>query len=168
MSTEKQEHIKHTFAPVLDEHSRVLILGTMPSPKSREHGFYYSHPQNRFWKVLAALFDEHAPESAEEKRAFALRHKIALWDVLSECDISGAADSSIKAPIPNDIPALLSKTNITAVFTTGTAAAKLLNRFYPEISKKSCPLPSTSPANAKMRLAELTEKYRAILDFTEK
>lgn len=168
LSTEKLEHVKHEFAPVYDEHSRVLILGTMPSPKSRERGFYYSHPQNRFWKVLAALFDEHAPETTEEKRSFSLRNGIALWDVLAECEISGAADSTIRAPKPNDIPALLEKTDIAAVFTSGTAAAALLKKFFPEIAARAIPLPSTSPANARAGFEQLKIAYGEILHFLGK
>lgn len=160
-------HVEHgEIPPVLDGHSAVLILGTMPSPKSREAGFYYAHPQNRFWSVLAELFDEHVPEATEERRAFALRHHIALWDVLAQCDIRGASDAAIKNPVPNDIAALLCGSNIRAVFTAGKTAARLYKRFC---EPAGCPpaieLPSTSPANARMRLSDLTEAYKVILEY---
>mgnify|MGYP002516743395 FL=1 len=160
-------HVEHgEIPPVFDEHSTVLVLGTMPSPKSREAGFYYAHPQNRFWSVLAALFDEHVPETTEERRSFALRHRIALWDVLAQCDIEGASDAAIKNPVPNDVAALLRGSNIRAVFTTGKAAARLYKRFC---EPAGCPpaveLPSTSPANARLRLADLAEAYKVILEY---
>ena len=125
----KTERITHAFDPVFDSESRILILGTMPSPKSRELGFYYSHPRNRFWPVLAKIFGENVPETPEERKNFALRHKIALWDVLKECDIEGASDSSIKNAVPNDISVILNSTEIKAVFTTGATAAKLYKKF---------------------------------------
>ncbi len=160
------EKIAHPFGPVFNEHSRVLILGTMPSPKSREQGFYYGHPQNRFWPVLAAVFGETEPKGAEERRAFALEHGIALWDVLSECEIDGAADSSIKNPEPNDVDSLLKSAPIEAVFTTGAAAFNLYRKFIePETGFKAERLPSTSPANARWSLEALTEEYRVLLKY---
>lgn len=95
--------VLHELPPVFNEQSRVLFLGTIPSPKSREKGFYYAHPQNRFWPVLAAVFGEEIPQTTEERRAFALSHGIALWDVLASCTIRGADDQSIKDPVPNDL-----------------------------------------------------------------
>ena len=163
----KLVHVEHgKIPPVFDEHSTVLILGTMPSPKSREAGFYYAHPQNRFWSVLAALFDEHVPETTAQRRDFALRHRIALWDVLEQCDIEGAADSAIKNPVPNDIAALLRGSKIRAVFTAGKAATRLYKRLCEPVG---CPpameLPSTSPANARLRLDDLVAEYRVILEY---
>lgn len=160
-------HVEHgKIPPVFDEHSAVLILGTMPSPKSREAGFYYAHPQNRFWPVLTELFGEHDGKTAEWRRSFALRRRIALWDVLAQCDIEGAADSAIKNPVPNDIAALLRGSEIRAVFTAGKAAARLYKRFC---EPAGCPpaieLPSTSPANARLRLDDLIKAYRAILEY---
>lgn len=160
------EKITHTFEPVCDPDSRILLLGTMPSPKSRENGFYYSHPRNRFWPVLAGLFRELPPSSAEEKRDFLRRRHIALWDVLHACVIEGASDQSIRDPVPNDIGALLRGTQIRAVFTTGGKAAALYRRYCEEgAGLPALPLPSTSPANAAMGLEELTEAYRVILQY---
>ncbi len=152
--------ILHEFPPLYDEHSRVLILGTMPSPKSREAGFYYMHPQNRFWKMLSAALQEPLPLDVSERRQLCLRRNVALWDVLASCEISGAADSSIKSAAPNDIPALLRKCPITAVFTTGKKAHELLKRFFPEIGDVC--LPSTSPANRTISEEKMLEEYRAI------
>ena len=115
--------VVHPLAPVFDKDSRVLILGTMPSPKSRETGFYYGHPQNRFWRVMAQLLDEPFPASREERLALALRRHFALWDVLASCEIRGADDGSIRAPEANDLSAVLDRAPIRAVFTTGTKAA---------------------------------------------
>lgn len=163
----KLVHVEHgKIPPVFDEHSAVLILGTMPSPKSREAGFYYAHPQNRFWPVLSVLFGEPVPEEAAQRRDFALRHRIALWDVLAQCDIEGAADSAIKNPVPNNIAALLCGSEIRAVFTAGKAATRLYKRLCEPVG---CPsameLPSTSPANARLRLDDLVAEYRVILEY---
>lgn len=163
----KLVHVEHgKIPPVFDEHSTVLILGTMPSPKSREAGFYYAHPQNRFWSVLSALFGEPVPETTAQRRDFALHHRIALWDVLAQCDIEGAADSAIKNPVPNDIAALLRSSEIRAVFTAGKAATRLYKRLCEPMD---CPpaieLPSTSPANARLRLDDLVAAYRVILEY---
>lgn len=157
----KSERVQHELAPVFDERSRVLILGTMPSPKSREEGFYYMHPQNRFWKTLAEVLGEPFPLTIAKRRELCLRHSIALWDVLASCEINGAADSSIKNAVPNDIPALLKKCPITAVFTTGKKAHELYRRFFPELSEDVC-LPSPSPANRAVSEEKMLEEYRAI------
>ena len=162
----KTERITHAFSPVFDSESRILVLGTMPSPKSRELGFYYSHPRNRFWPVLAEIFGEEVTKTPEEKENFCLRHKIALWDVLRECDIEGASDSSIKNAVPNDISIILNSADIKAIFTTGTTAAKLYKKFIePETKIPAIALPSTSPANAKIKFEELVGEYKRILDF---
>ena len=161
--------IVHPLAPIYDERSRVLVLGTMPSPKSREVGFYYGHPQNRFWKVLAALFDEPEPCGNEERTAFLLAHRIALWDVLASCTIVGASVASIADPVPNDLRRVASVARLDAVFTTGTKATTLYRRFgaplLPEIPQ--CGLPSTSPANARMRLEALVDAYRPLREALE-
>lgn len=158
--------VHHEIAPVFDERSRVLVLGTMPSPKSREVGFYYSHPQNRFWKVMGELFGEPEPLGVEERRAYALEHGIALWDVLASCEIEGASDASIARPLPNNLARISSVAPLEAVFTTGTKATQLYRRLcadmLPGVSHIS--LPSTSPANARMRLSDLVEAYRPLLD----
>lgn len=158
------QHIVHPLAPIFDANSRVLVLGTMPSPKSREVGFYYGHPRNRFWKVLAAVFDEEEPCGNESRATFLLDHRIALWDVLASCVIEGAADDSILDPVPNDLSRITRATPVRAVFTTGSKAAALYRRFRPpELSAlPHVALPSTSPANARMRLDDLVEAYRSI------
>ncbi len=163
-----EERIVHPLEPVYDRNSRVLILGTMPSPKSREYGFYYSHPQNRFWRVLAALYGGPVPAANGEKADFLLEHRIALWDVLKSCRIRGADDGSIRDPVANDIAGLLARTGIRAVFTTGTKAAALYRRLcLPQTGRAAIALPSTSPANCRRYTFEtLVEAYRVLLDYT--
>ena len=157
------EIISHPLAPVWDEHSRVLILGTMPSPKSREAGFYYGHPRNRFWPVLAAVFGEEIPMGTADRSAFCLRHHIALWDVLASCRIQGASDSSIRQAVANPIGELLKKVPIEAVFTTGQKAFSLYQKLcLPETGIPAVCLPSTSPANCAMSLEQLIKAYQVI------
>ena len=152
--------VTHEIQPVFDSRSRVLLLGTMPSPASREQGFYYGHPQNRFWRVLAAIFDEPAPRTIEEKRDMLLRHHIALWDVLSSCEIEGASDASIRDAQPNDLARIFDAADIRAVFATGTKAGELYRKLIePTLDAPCTTLPSTSPANAKMKLADLVDVY---------
>lgn len=162
------EHIIHSIEPVFDAESRVLILGTMPSPKSREVQFYYGHPQNRFWRVLAAVLGEEVPQSVPEKKAMLLRHQIALWDVLAECEITGASDSSIRNPVANDLSVILGHAPVQAVFTTGATAWKLYTRLQkPHTGIEAVRLPSTSPANCAVKMEALTEAYKAILPWLE-
>lgn len=159
------EVVHHTFGPLYDEHSRVLILGSIPSPKSREVNFFYGHPQNRFWPVLAAVLGEPKPETIEEKRAMVLRHGIAMWDTLASCEIRGASDAAIRNPVPNDIAALLKKTSIHTIFCTGATSHKLYTKLcQPQTGLPAVRLPSTSPANAAWSFARLTEAYRVIAD----
>jgi len=140
--------VTHAFSPVYDANSRILILGTMPSPQSVKYGFYYSHPQNRFWPLLAAIFNEPIPQTSSEKASLVLRHNIALWDVLASCEIEGASDASIRRPVPNDISLILSSAPIANIYTTGKAAFNLFNKFIaPTINRQTIYLPSTSPAN---------------------
>ena len=162
------EHIIHSIEPVFDAESRVLILGTMPSPKSREVQFYYGHPQNRFWRVLAVVLGEEVPQSVPEKKAMLLRHRIALWDVLAECEITGASDSSIRNPVANDLSVILDHAPVQAVFTTGATAWKLYTRLQkPHTGIEAVRLPSTSPANCAVKMEALTEAYKAILPWLE-
>ena len=158
--------IEHPLEPIYAVDSRVLVLGTMPSPKSREIGFYYGHPQNRFWKVMGALFDEPEPLGIEGRAAFLDAHGIALWDVLSSCTIVGASDASIVDPVANDLSRIAEAAPLEAVFTTGSKATGLYRRFcagmLPGVPHVG--LPSTSPANARMRLANLVEAYRPLRD----
>ena len=159
----ERQRVVHNFPPVWDAHSRVLILGSLPSVKSRETGFYYGHPQNRFWKVLAALYGEAVPESMEDKKRFLLRQRIAVWDVIASCEIAGSSDSSIGDVVPNDVAGLLRKSHITRVFVNGGKAAQLYDRYILEKSgQKAVRLPSTSPANAAWPLARLLEEWRQI------
>lgn len=158
--------VSHEFGPVYNSESRVLVLGTIPSPRSREQGFYYGHPRNRFWKVLAAVFHEPAPQTVEEKRALALRRHVALWDVLARCTICGAQDASIRDEVPNDLNIILSKAEIRAIFCTGAKAADLYRKYCQPITGLPCiRLPSTSPANCAVRDDELLKAYRVIADY---
>lgn len=163
-----REIVTHTFGPVFDAHSRVLVLGSIPSPKSREMGFYYGHPQNRFWSVLAAVFGEELPRSVEERRAFALRNRIALWDVLASCSIEGAEDASIREPEPSDLTMILRVAPIRAIFTTGQKADALYKKYCePATGMPSRCLPSTSPANRRISTEMLLRAYGAIREVRE-
>ncbi len=160
------ETVFHTIEPVFDERSRVLILGTMPSPKSRLAGFYYAHPQNRFWRVMFNLFDEEFSSDSAVRKELCLSHKVALWDVVESCEIIKAADSSIKNARPNDISRIITAAEIKAVFTTGKTAARLYQRLcLPNTGMPAVTLPSPSAANCAVSLERLTEEYRAILPF---
>ena len=154
-------HISHTFMPVYDENSKVLILGSFPSVKSREQGFYYGHPQNRFWRVLATICGCDVPETIEAKKKLLLANQIAIWDVIDQCDIIGSSDSSIKNVVPADIAGLLSETKISRVFVNGKTAGKLYKKFCEERTKLPAQvLPSTSPANAAISLEKLIEVWK--------
>ena len=159
------EHIVHSFEPVYDKASEILILGTLPSVKSRENNFYYGHKQNRFWKVLATLLKEPVPDTIEEKKAMLLAHRIALWDVIQSCDIKGSSDSSIKNVQPTDIGMILEKTNITRIYANGNKAGQLYKRYqFPVTGREATVLPSTSPANAEWSLERLCEAWHVILE----
>lgn len=156
--------VVHTFLPICDEQSEILILGTFPSVKSREGEFYYHHPQNRFWRVMAAILEQPVPQSIAEKKDMLLRGKIALWDVIAACEIEGSADSSIRDVTPNDIGALVTQTSIRRIFCNGTKAYEL----YRKYCAKTCPvnavrLPSTSPANAAWSLERLIQEWKSIV-----
>lgn len=159
------EHIVHSFEPVYDKASEILILGTLPSVKSRENNFYYGHKQNRFWKVLATLLKEPVPDTIEEKKAMLLAHRIALWDVIQSCDIKGSSDSSIKNVQPTDIGMILEKTNITRIYANGNKAGQLYKRYqFPVTEIEAMVLPSTSPANAAWSLERLCKAWHVILE----
>lgn len=159
------EHIVHSFEPVYDKASEILILGTLPSVKSRENNFYYGHKQNRFWKVLATLLKEPVPDTIEEKKAMLLAHRIALWDVIQSCDIKGSSDSSIKNVQPTDIGMILEKTNITRIYANGNKAGQLYKRYqFPVTGIEAMVLPSTSPANAAWSLEWLCKAWHVILE----
>lgn len=158
------EQVRHTIDPVFDARSRVLLLGSLPSPKSREVGFFYGHPQNRMWRVLAAVMGEGAaPQTTEERTAFLLRNRIAMWDVIASCAIAGAADSSIRDVVPNDLSRVLDVASIRAVFCTGGKSYELYRRYQePATGIPAVKLPSTSAANASWSLERLIEAYRAV------
>lgn len=162
-----KEHITHTLEPIYTEQSKVLILGTMPSPKSREVGFYYSHPQNRFWRVIATILNEPIPTTNEEKIALLKQNRIALWDVLQSCQIKGADDNSIQNAVANDMDTILKVANIKAIFTTGKKATQLYQKLcYPQTNISSIYLSSTSPANCRNCTFEtLVEEYKVLLDY---
>lgn len=154
----------HPFAPVWNQDSRVLILGSFPSVRSREIGFYYGHPQNRFWRVLAALYDCGVPDGTRERRDFALSHGIALWDVFASCEITGSSDQSIRRAIPNNIADLLEGSTIRSVFCNGKKAYDAYQaRLAESCGLSAVYLPSTSAANAAWRLDELVEAWRVLL-----
>ena len=157
------ERVTQEFAPVCDADCRVLILGTAPSKKSREVGFYYGHPQNRFWKVLAAVTGDVLPTTIEEKKAFLLRNHIAVWDVIKSCSIIGSSDSSIKDVVPNDIAGLLKKTKIRIIAGNGNKACELYEKYCQEHTKAEIRrMPSTSPANAAWDFDRLCASYRQL------
>jgi hypoxanthine-DNA glycosylase len=151
---------------VFDEHSRVLILGTFPSVKSREFGFYYGHPQNRFWRLLAVLTKtEPLPASIEAKKQLLLENEIALWDVVASCEIRGSSDLSIGQVVPNDLSTLWEKTSLEKIFANGDKAYRLYGRFWSDPIER---LPSTSPANASYSFSALLEQWKALLPYLRK
>ena len=152
------EHIVHTIDPIYNSHSEILILGTFPSRKSREVNFFYGHPQNRFWKVISAVFNSPTPNTIEEKKEFLLNNNIALWDTIHSCDIIGSSDSSIKNVVPSDINMILKKANVTKIFANGATSFKLYMKYcYPLTNIEAMKLPSTSPANAASSLDNLID-----------
>ena len=155
--------IEHIFEPVFNEQSRILILGSLPSVKSRENHFYYGHPQNRFWKVISGLMNEPVPVDVEEKRELLLRHDIAIWDVIQSCDIKGSSDSSIKNVTPTDLASIVEQSRITKVFCNGKTSGKLYEKYQSKrVGIDAMILPSTSPANAAFSLERLMDAWRVI------
>ena len=158
--------VNHVFQPVYDRNSRILVLGTMPSPASRQNGFYYSHPRNRFWPVIAGLLGQPLPVTPEEKRLLLLRHGIAMWDVLASCVIAGAEDSSIRQPVVNNLRPILASAPIRAVFTTGGKAHQLYRRYcLAATGIEDIQLPSTSPANCRIGTEALMTAYAQMLRY---
>ena len=154
----------HPFPPFVGEAPRVLVLGSFPSVKSRETGFYYGHPQNRFWRVLAAVTGEAPPASVNDKKRMLAEHGVALWDSIASCTITGSSDSSIRNAVPNDISSLLQATGIEEVFCNGRKAYELYQKYvFPTTGLSAVLLPSTSPANAAWSLERLIEAWRVIL-----
>ena len=153
----------HNIAPIYDENSRILILGSFPSVKSRADCFFYQHPRNRFWQVMAMVLDETTPESIEEKTKMLLKHGVALWDVIESCEIEGSADSTITNVVPNKLETILQAAQIEKIYLNGGKAYDLYRRFFKDkIQLPAEKLPSTSPANASWSLQRLTEKWRQI------
>ena len=158
------QHVCHTFKPVYDVRSKILILGSLPSVKSREQGFYYGHPRNRFWKVLAEVLSCRIPVTIEENKDMLLANHIAVWDVIESCDIIGSSDSSIKNVVPADIPRVLKGSRITRIFANGDKAHRLYQKHCEEaVGIKAVKLPSSSPANAVFTLDRLTDAWRELI-----
>lgn len=152
---------EHGIEPVFDTGSNILILGSFPSVRSREQGFFYGHPRNRFWKVIAAVTGSEVPETIEEKKKLLIENHIAVWDVIARCDIHGSSDASIKNAEPNDIGLILNTARIRGVFCNGTKSFELYEKYIePYINIKAVKLPSTSPANAAWSLERLTAKWK--------
>lgn len=159
----KSEKIIHPIPPVYDSNSKVLVLGSFPSVKSREYGFFYGHPRNRFWRVISEIFNEKTPETIEEKREMLLRNGVAVWDVINSCEIVGSADSSIKNAVPNDLSRIISESGIERVFTNGKTADGLYRKYLEEkTGLKAVCLPSTSPANAAWSVERLVNEWKVI------
>ena len=157
--------IDHPFPPLYNEESRVLILGSFPSVKSREQAFFYGHPQNRFWKVLGGVFGQEVPATVEEKRAFLLRNRVALWDVIASCEIVGSADSTIKNAVPNDLSSILNNSKVSRIFVNGGTAKRLYDRhLLPVTGMEATVLPSTSPANAAWSVERLIGEWNKITE----
>lgn len=155
--------IQHPIEPAYNENSRILILGSFPSVKSREEGFFYGHPQNRFWRVLAAVFATDLPVTIEEKKNFLYNNRVAVWDVICSCDITGSSDSSIKNVVPNDLGRILEQADIGQIYVNGKTAKQLYDKYiYPQIKREAICLPSTSPANATWSLEKLIGEWGKI------
>lgn len=153
----------HSIKPIYDKNSKILILGSFPSVKSREQKFFYGHSQNRFWRVLSNVFKDNLPNTVEEKKAFLLKHKIAVWDVIASCEIIGSSDSSIRNVTPNDVSIILNYANIKNIFVNGKTAEKFFIKYLENvINRKAILLPSTSPANANYKLEDLVKEWEII------
>ena len=163
MEEKQLDHVSHTFGPVYNQDSEILILGSFPSVKSREGEFYYHHPQNRFWKMLSQILEVPLPVSIKEKKAMLLENHIALWDVIESCDIYGSSDSSIKNVIPNDIPFLLNHSKIEKIAVNGGKAYEFYQKYcLKQTNLEAVKLPSTSPANAAWSLERLITEWKRI------
>jgi len=158
-------NIIHPIPPLYDANSRVLILGSFPSVKSREAMFFYGHPQNRFWKLMALLFDADVPSTVEEKKRLVLSHGIAMWDTIHSCTITGSSDSSIRDVVPNDLSVILNNSRVKRIFCNGAASHRLYQKYiYPMNNIPAQKLPSTSPANAAWSLDRLAEAWKIICE----
>lgn len=163
MKTLELQYQKHNIKPVFDENAKILILGSFPSVLSRKSAFFYGHPKNRFWQVLAIVFNEELPVTIDEKKRFLFNHHIALWDVIATCEIKGSADCTIQNIVPNDLSLIFKNTKIDAIYVNGHTAYKLYYQYiYPTIQKEAIVLPSTSPANARYSLEQLCKEWKKI------
>ena len=161
----EEQRIVHPIPPLYGDKSTKLILGSFPSIKSREAMFFYGHPQNRFWKLLALLFDEELPATVEEKKKLILSHDLALWDSIKSCTITGSSDSSVKDVVPNDLSVILNNSLVTRIFCNGALSHKMYMKYiYPQTQIEAVKLPSTSPANAAYSIERLYEQWKKILD----
>lgn len=160
--------IKHPIPPLFDENSKVLILGSFPSVKSREVGFFYGHKQNRFWRVISAVFESEVPQTIAEKTKLVLDNHLALWDVIASCEITGSADSSVKNVTPNDLSVILENAKIERIFTNGKTSFNLYKKHLEKVTGiEAIYLPSTSPANASWSLERLKEAWECIRTLQE-
>lgn len=165
----EREFQSHTFEPIFDGNSKILILGTFPSVKSRENNFYYGHPQNRFWSVLAEILETETPCSIDEKKKMLLENNIAIWDVVGSCEISNSADTSIKNVVPNDLGVIFENADIKSIYANGKTAEKLYNKYLKnQTGKEIFALPSTSPANAAFSKEKLVDAWKIIKEDLEK
>ncbi len=156
----------HPIPPLYDKNSKILILGSFPSVKSREDKFFYAHKQNRFWKVIAGVLGTEVPETVEQKRKLLLENNIALWDVIASCDITGSSDSSIKNVVPNNLSVILDSADIKQIFVNGKTAEKYYNKYIKNcIKRNALTLSSTSPANAAWSVEKLVEVWSVINDY---
>lgn len=163
MTNEKYQNVQHSIAPFYDKDSTILILGSFPSVKSRETNFFYGHPKNRFWQVLAFIFQEDVPQTIDAKKAFLKKHHIALWDVIASCQIIGSQDRTIKNVKVNDLQLILNTSMIKKIYTNGQLANELYEQYLaPIINCPKISLPSTSPANARYSLRQLIDKWQII------
>lgn len=160
------EIFTHTFEPIFDKNSEILVLGSFPSVKSRENNFYYAHPQNRFWRVVASVYSCPVPKTVEEKKNMLLSNKIAVWDVIKSCEITGSADSTIKSVTPNDLSEILSVADIKKIYANGKTAQSLYNKYIKKNTGVDIiSLPSTSPANAAYSLEKLIKEWKIINEY---
>lgn len=161
------ERIEHPIPPLYNKDSKILILGSFPSVKSREGQFFYHHPQNRFWKVISSIYEVPTPSTIEEKQNMLHVCHIAVWDVIQSCEIVGSSDSSIKNVIPNDLSVILNGANINQIFCNGNTSYELYMKYiYPTTALKAIKLPSTSPANAASKLEQLILRWSIIKEYT--
>ena len=162
---QKLTHVKHEFDPIFDENSEILILGTLPSVKSREQNFYYGHPQNRFWKVMAAVLQVEVPISIDEKKRMLHENHIALWDTIYSCDIIGSSDSSIRNVTPTDLQPIIEQSQIKRVYCNGAISGKYFKKYQQNVlGMEAVTLPSTSPANAAYSVERLVSIWKQMLE----